>query len=244
MRPVSRRPAHITPPPKAAAAAAAPSGTSAADLGLEAEIFWDRHRIKVIGSLVLAVVGILGYSMFLYFRASALASANAELSAAKSIDEIKKVIADHSNSIVAADAYLVLAQKQSEARDFDAAAASAQALTEKFPDYPMRGAALLAVGANLEAGGKLGQADAAYKSATETVPADFAAPIALLARASLAKLRGNGFQRLAKPQRDVRQFSQTLAHDRFDSVLRNPLRGLGKAVIATLRACERVLDDG
>ena len=191
MRPVSRRPAHITPPPKSAAAAAAPSGTSAADLGLEAEIFWDRHRIKVIGSLVLAVVGILGYSMFLYFRASALASANAELSAAKSIDEIKKVIADHSNSIVAADAYLVLAQKQSEARDFDAAAASAQALTEKFPDYPMRGAALLAVGANLEAGGKLGQADAAYKSATETVPADFAAPIALLARANLAKLRGN-----------------------------------------------------
>ncbi len=87
---------------------------------------------------------------------------------------------------------LVLAQKQAEAKDFEAAAASAQSVIEKFPDYPLIGAARLAVGANLAAAGKLDEADAAYKVAAEANPKDFAAPLALLARANLAKLRGNG----------------------------------------------------
>lgn len=191
MRPVSRRPANITAPPRPAGPASNPAAASAADLGLEAEIFWDRHKVKVIGGLLLALALILGYTVFLYLRSSALAAANAELSAAKSIDEVKKVIADHPDSIVAANAYLVLAQKQADAKEYDAAAASAQAVAEKFPGYPLRGAAMLAVGANLEAAGKLDQADAAYKTAVEKSPDDFAASIALLARANLAKLRGN-----------------------------------------------------
>lgn len=189
MRPSYRRPSNVTPPPRSAVSTT--PGATGPDLGLEAEIFWDRHKAKVLGALVLALAAILGYSIFLFMRASALASANAQLSAAKTIDELKKVVADHPASVVAGDAYLVLAQKQAEAREYEAAASSAQTVTEKYPDHPLVGAAWLAVGANLEAVGKLDQADLAYKTATDRPAADFAVPLALLARANLAKLRGN-----------------------------------------------------
>ena len=189
MRPSIRRPANVTPPPRSAASPT--PGATGPDLGLEAEIFWDRHKNKAIGALVLALAAVIGYTVFLSVRASALASANAALSAAKSIDELKKVITDHPTSVVAGDAYLVLAQRQSEAKEFEAAAASAKALTEKFPDHPLAGGAWLAMGANFEAAGKLDEADAAFKSAADRPAADFAVPLALLARANIAKLRGN-----------------------------------------------------
>ncbi len=147
--------------------------------------------MKVIGALVLVLAAILGYTLFLYFRANALGSANAQLSAAKTIDELKKVISDHPSSVVAGNAYLVLAQRQAEAKEYEAAAASAKALTENFPDYPLVSAAWLALGANLEAAGKLDQADAAFKTASERAANDFAVPLALLARANIAKFRGN-----------------------------------------------------
>ena len=147
--------------------------------------------MKVIGALVLVLAAILGYTLFLYFRANALGSANAQLSAAKTIDELKKVISDHPSSVVAGNTYLVLAQRQAEAKEYEAAAASAKALTENFPDHPLVGAAWLALGANLEAAGKLDQADAAFKAASERAVNDFAVPLALLARANIAKFRGN-----------------------------------------------------
>lgn len=189
MRPSFRRSPNVTPPPRAAALTA--PGAASPDLGLEAEILWDRHKGKVIGAMLLALAAILGYTLFLYFRASALAAANTQLSAAKSIDEVKQVIADHPTSIVAGDAFLILSQKQSEAKDFVGAAASARSLIEKFPAHPLANAAWLAVASNLEAAGKLDEADAAYKSASEGPTTDFAVPLALLARANIAKLRGN-----------------------------------------------------
>ena len=189
MRPSFRRSTNVTPPPRSAVSSK--PGATGPDLGLEAEIFWDRHKAKVIGALVLALAAILGYSIFLFMRASALASANAQLSAAKTLDDLKKVVADHPTSVVAGDAYLVLAQKQAEAKEYEAAAASAQAVTEKYPDHPLVGAAWLALGANLEAAGKLDQADIAYKTVTDRPADEFAVPLALLARANLARLRGN-----------------------------------------------------
>jgi TolA-binding protein len=191
MRPSSRRPANFTPPPKSAAPGT-PATAGSVDLGLETEIFWDRHKTKILGAFLLVVLAIIGYTVFLFVRARAIEAANTQLSSAKSIDELKKMIADHSTSVVAADASLVLAQKQAEAKDFEGAAASAQSVIEKFPDYPLIGAARLAVGANLAAAGKLDEADAAYKLAADVNPKDFAAPLALLARANLAKMRGNG----------------------------------------------------
>ncbi len=190
MRPSSRRPANFTAPPKPAASGA-PATPGGVDLGLETEIFWDKHRTKVIAAFVLILLAIAGYTIFLFVRARAIEAANTQLSSAKSIDQLKKMIADHPTSVVSADAGLVLAQKQAEAKDYEGAAASAQTVIEKFPDYPLIGAARLAVGANLAAAGKLDQADAAYKLAAEANPKDFAAPLALLARANLAKLRGN-----------------------------------------------------
>ena len=193
MRPGTRRPANITPPPKSSAGgSAAPGASGGIDLGLESEIFWDRHKTKILGLLVLALLGIIGYSAYLFVHARAIEAANAQLSAAKSIDELKKMIADHPTSVVAADASLVLALKQAEAKDYEAAAATAQSVVQKFPNYPMIGAARLAVGANLAAAGKLDQADEAYKLAAEANPKDFAAPLALLARANIAKIRGHG----------------------------------------------------
>ncbi len=191
MRPSSRRPANFTTPPKSADPGAS-TPTSGVDLGLETEIFWDRHKTKIIGIFVLVVLAIVGYTIFLFVRTRAIEAANTQLSSAKTIDELNKMIASHPTSVVAADATLVLAQKQAEAKNFEAAAASAQSVIEKFPSYPLIGAARLAVGANLAAAGKLDQADAAYKVAAEADPKDFAAPLALLARANLAKLRGNG----------------------------------------------------
>jgi tetratricopeptide (TPR) repeat protein len=193
LRPVSRRPANFTPPPKSSAPGA-PAAAGGIDLALESEIFWDRHKSKIIGAVVLLLLSIVAYSVFLFVSARAIEAANTQFSAAKTIEELKKMVADHPTSVVSADAYLVLAQKQAEAKDFEGAAASAQTVIEKFPNYPLLGAARLALGANLAAAGKLDEAEAAYKIASDSNPKDFAAPLALLARANLAKLRGNSTQ--------------------------------------------------
>jgi TolA-binding protein len=140
------------------------------------------------------LLAIVGYAVVLFVSARAIEAANTQFSAAKTIDDLKKMIADHPTSVVAADAYLVLARKQAEAKDFEGAAASAQTVIEKFPSYSLLGAARLALGANLAAAGKLDEADAAYKIASDSKSKDFAAPLALLARANLAKLRGNTAQ--------------------------------------------------
>lgn len=186
MPPESRRPASLASNPAAAPEAQGPSGP---DLGLEWEIFWTTHWKKAVLAIVFALVGVIGFSAWQFMGYSAMRAANAQLSAAKTIDDLKKVMADHPNADAAADAGLLLAQKQADAKDFEGAAKSAQAVADRFPKHPMFGAALLAVAANLEAAGKSDQADAAYQAVVEKAPNDFAAPIAMLGRANLAKVR-------------------------------------------------------
>lgn len=186
MPPESRRPSSV-----ASTSAAAPATESAKgpDLALEWEIFWTENWKRGLAAILIALVGVIVFAVWQYIGHSASRAANNQLSAAKTIDDLKKVLTDHPNADAAADAGLLLAQKQAEAKDFEGAAKSSQTVADRFPSHPMFGAALLAVGANLEAAGKADQADAAYKTVVEKAPKDFAAPLALAARANLAKMR-------------------------------------------------------
>ncbi|MBS0659400.1 MAG: tetratricopeptide repeat protein [Verrucomicrobia bacterium] len=184
MPPESRRPSSVASTP---AAAPASEGSKGPDLGLEWEIFWTQHWKKGIAAILIALAGIIVFSVWQYLAHSASRAANAQLSAAKTIDDLKKVLADHPNADAAADAGLLLAQKQGEAKDFEGAVKTAQTVAERFPKHPMYGAALLAIASNLEAGGKADQAETAYKTVVEKAPNDFAAPLALSARANLIK---------------------------------------------------------
>ncbi len=206
MRPGTRRPANVTSPtpkvaPKPEVAAAA---AGAIDYGMEMEIFWEKNKVRMLVGVVAAVLAVTGYSVFEYVRHNLLVAANRQLAVAKTNEEIKKVISDFPTSPVAADAYLLLAQKQSDAKDYPAAAASAKAAADQFPDHPMRGTALLAYAANLAAAGKLDEADAAFQDVITKAPTDFAAPLALLQRGDLAKQRG-------KPDDARRYFDDVLA---------------------------------
>ncbi len=193
MPPGSRRPAALTPASKSAAASPAPAEASSprgTDYGLELEIFWSTHWKKALLAVLLAFLGVIGYSIWDYSQQRSLLDGNARLAGAKTVDELKKVAAELGTSPVAADAWLLLAQKQAEAKDFSGAAASARVVVDKFRDHPLRGAAMLAVAANLDAAGDAEKADAAYKALVDQLPTDFATPLAVYARAGLAKRAG------------------------------------------------------
>ena len=155
------------------------------DLLLEGNAAWEKYKFIVIGAVLLLVLALVGSELYHNSQRRMAEAASAELNGAKTIGEYQKVIDTYPNTLAAANAYLLMARDQTEAKDFAGAAATWQTFVEKFPKHPEAGAALLARGNALEAQGKPDEARAIYQQVATSYAGDYAAPLARLSEATL-----------------------------------------------------------
>ena len=157
------------------------------DLLLEGTAVWEKYKWPVVVGLLLLVVALIGSELYRSSQRRNAEAASADLNAAKTIGEYQKVIDTYPGTLAAANAYLLLAREQIDAKDLAGASATWQTFAEKFPKHPQAGAVLVARGNALEAQGKLDEARAIYQQVASSYATDYAAPMARISEAALLK---------------------------------------------------------
>ena len=164
-----------------------PEPLSGPDLDLESELFWEKYKLPIAVFAALLVAGLIGYEIYQVSHSNAVAAASAELNAAKTPADFQKVIDDHGGTSAAANAYLLMARKQADAKDYAGAEKSFRAFVEKFPKHPLAPNALIGAGSTLESRNLLDQARSTYQTAAASYQNSYVAPGALLAEATVLK---------------------------------------------------------
>jgi TolA-binding protein len=158
--------------------------------GFDPVEFWYLHKTKIIAFTVLFVVALLGYTIFEITQRNARESANKAFASAKSADDYKKVIAEHSGQKAAGNAHLKLAELLRNEGKYDEANGILRSFIEKYPTHPLVAGAWLSLGQNAEAAGKADDALTQYQKILTTFPNSYAAPISLLAQGRIQKGKG------------------------------------------------------
>ncbi len=160
------------------------------DLLMEGEVLWDKYKLPIVALCLLAVVGLVGSEVYRSNRNKNLAAASAELAAAKSIDDYKKVIEAHGDNLAAAGAYLLMGRLQLNSKDYAGASETWKTFADKFPQHPLAPNALMGAASALESQTKFDQAQALYKRVESGYTTSYIAPLASLAEATLLKSQG------------------------------------------------------
>ena len=148
--------------------------------GLDAELFWAKHRQSIIiGAIVvvLAVGGTVGW--FINAHNTKLASQKL-FAASNSPEAWREVIAKYPASQPASDAYFLLAESLREQGNVSESSATFQKFLSTFPDHELAGGARLGLAENLSAEGKTEEALAALREVQTKNPTSYAAPFATL----------------------------------------------------------------
>ncbi len=152
---------------------------------LEWELFWHRHKTKILGgaaALILIGLAIGGW----YLSSSATdAAARKMLAEANDAAAWSAVIEKYPRSMPAADAYFRLADVQRTNGTLQESTATFRKFLDVFPNHPLAGGALFGVGQNLDAEGKAEEAMAAYREVIERYPKSYAAPFAAYSEAEI-----------------------------------------------------------
>lgn len=154
---------------------------------LEGAAIWERYKWPVVGAVALLVFALLGSELYRSNQQRRAEAASAALNGSKSISEYQGVADKYPGTLAAANAYLLLAHDQIEAKDFAGAAVTWQMFADKFPKHPQVAAAQLARGDALGAQGKFDEARAVYQQVTSAHANDYTAPLALISEAALLK---------------------------------------------------------
>lgn len=152
--------------------------------------FWIRHKSKIMLYAALLIVALLSWSIFEYSKRSAQAAAGQAFANAKTADDFRKVIEQHSGSIPAGNAHLMLAQQLLSENKHDEATATLRQFTERFPEHPLFPGSWVALGVSLEAQGKPDEALASYQKVSTGFPNSYGAYAALLAQGRIFKDKG------------------------------------------------------
>lgn len=140
--------------------------------------------VIIIALLTLICFG--AYQLYASRRASAAASL---LANAKDVPDYKRVIAQYPNTPAAASAYLLLAEKQREEKQFAEANATLRLFLDKYPNHDLAPTAEMAIAANLEAMGQSDEALSTYQQVSAKYPQNFNAPLALISEIPLLKAK-------------------------------------------------------
>ncbi len=159
------------------------------DPALEARVFWWRFRKEIVAIIIVALLALIcfgAYQLYASRRASAAASL---LANAKDVPDYKQVIAQYPNTPAAASAYLLVAEKQREEKQFAEANATLRLFLDKYPNHELAPTAEMAIAANLEAIGQSDEALSTYQHVAAKYPQNFNAPLALISEIPLLKAK-------------------------------------------------------
>jgi predicted negative regulator of RcsB-dependent stress response len=159
------------------------------DAALEARVFWWRFRKEIAAVIIIAALSVTFFGAYRFYtnrRASAAASLLAD---AKSVPDYERLIERYPKTPAAASAYLLLAEKQRDAKKFVEANAALRAFIDKNPNHELAATAEIAIAANLESMGKNDEALSTYEHVAASHPQNFNAPLALVSAVSLLKAK-------------------------------------------------------
>lgn len=133
---------------------------------------WEQYGRSVITGVALAVILVLGLTVFRSFRHGKQEQAVAALGAATGIPDFERVLADYPKSPIAPMALLALARAQFEEKQYDQALATYDRFKAEHPGHDMVAAAETGRAQTLEAAGRIAEAEAAFRAFQAAHPAD------------------------------------------------------------------------
>jgi predicted negative regulator of RcsB-dependent stress response len=160
---------------------------SSSDAALEREVFWDRHKRKVMAALVVGLLAVAGFGGYRFYSERRENTAASLLASAKTPAEFQKVITEYPGTPAGGSAYLLLADALKNDKKFSEANAALQNFLDKYPTHELAGTARLAMAGNLEALDKKDEALTAYQRLAAGAPQAFTAPVALFSQIHLLK---------------------------------------------------------
>ncbi len=164
--------------------------TTPPEPGFDPLVFWIQNRSKILLFSGLLIVALATWGISEWARVRKLTGAEQLLTAAKSADDYRTVIAEYPGTLAAGSAYLLLAEQLRKDGKLDESSAQLRAFAEKHPEHPLVSGAWTSLAANLEAQGKSDEALATYQKVSTSYAGSFSAPVALLAQARLLKAGG------------------------------------------------------
>ncbi len=183
---------------------------------LDAGMFWERNKspiLAVLAVLVLAGLGYGGYQLYQEYRGASAARA---LAGAQLPADYLRVMDDYAGTGPAANAHLLLAERQREEKKFADSNATLEKFLERYPEHQFTSTARLGLAANLDAMGETEKALAALQRLTSEHPQDFNTPVALLTQVQLLRALGR--------LEEARRVTETILSQHADSLVANEAR--------------------
>lgn len=150
-------------------------------------VFWYRFRREIAIGFVILLFAAAGWGAFRFYSTKRDNDAAAQLAAATTADDFKKVISQFGGTPAGGSACLMLADKQRGDRQFAEANKTLQDFVDKNPKHELVPSAKISMAANLESLGKSDEAMSLYQQITATYPRSFTAPLALISQVPLLK---------------------------------------------------------
>ena len=195
------------------------------DPALEAHVFWFEHRREILIGIGLIVLALIGYAGFWFYNERRNEAAATALAQAHDAGGYQQVISRYDNTNAGATAYLLLADAQKKGGKYADANATLQKFIDKQPKHQLIPTARMAIAANLQALGRIDEAQAMYQRVAADFPKSFEAPAALMSQVAILKIK--------KQQDAARRTCETVLTQYRDSIWASEamqqLRGLKPA---------------
>jgi tetratricopeptide (TPR) repeat protein len=159
------------------------------DAAVEAHVFWLRFQKEIAAALIVAVLAMVGFAGYRFYKTRRDSSAAELLGAARTPHDYQEVISRYQNTPAGASAYLLLAETLRNEKKFAEANAALQEFIDKNPEHDFVATAKLAMAANLKAMGKNDEALEIYQQVAAKYPNSFTAPLALISEVPLLKAK-------------------------------------------------------
>jgi tetratricopeptide (TPR) repeat protein len=175
------------------------------------EVFWALHKQKIVLGAVLAVLILLGGSV--YFGIQAIQTQNAEkaYSQANSIEGWQAVIRQFPNSVAAGNANLRIAAKLREDGKYQESDSNYETLIRQYTKYPLVVNGYMGLAANAELEKNLDKALDYYRKVIALFGNSFQAPMALLHEARITAARGSLKEARTLYESIVQRFPESIA---------------------------------
>jgi predicted negative regulator of RcsB-dependent stress response len=175
------------------------------------EQFLDRNQRNLIIFSILVVIGVCAYIVHNHIKDAAEKDAGTALLNANDITALVSAAKSHSGTAAGATASLLLADKQWNDGQQDAAIETLRSFIAANPSHPGKPTAQASLGARLMFQGKSAEAQSALQSVVDNPEARFLAPYALTLLGDMAKNAGD----LTKAESLYKQASKEYAGNYF-----------------------------
>ncbi len=179
------------------------------------ESFLDRNQKLLLVLGIVVALAVIAWVVVRGIHRSAETNAGNALAAAAGLAELQDVVKDHSGTIAAGSARILISEEQWRNGQQDAAIDTLRTFLAETPEHPAAATARASLAARLMQQGKNEEAESLFRQVSEDPAARFLAPYALTCLGDLAKAAGRideagELYRRAKDDFDSNPFSNSV----------------------------------